>query len=152
MFLVSPNDKCFYSYEGTSVGPSQMKILCTSYYQNICFWNTVLFTKISSKFLSLLFLVKILQSESRWRKEIQRLIYCRCVDNVFFSCGFYILLQCLSMIHKTGTNLRNEVIWRLLLLEQMPTFGDLDDKNTGANHWKRNKLTWYLLQQGIDLR
>jgi len=37
MFLFSPNDKWFYSYLGTSVGPSQMKILFTSYYQNICF-------------------------------------------------------------------------------------------------------------------
>ena len=51
------------------------------------------------------------------------------------------------MIHKTGTNLRNYEIWRLLLLEQMPTFGELDDKNTGPNHWKRNNFTWNLLQK-----
>jgi len=51
------------------------------------------------------------------------------------------------MIHKTGTNLRNEEIWRLLLLEQIPTFGELDDKNTGLNHRKRNKFTWHLLQK-----
>jgi len=56
-------------------------------------------------------------------------------------------MQCLSMIHKTGTNLRNEEIWRLLLLEQILTFGVLYDKNTGPNHWKRNKFTWQLLQK-----
>ena len=38
-----------------------------------------------------------------------------------FVAGSIILLQCLSMIHKTGTNLRNDEIWRLLLLEQIPT-------------------------------
>jgi len=48
-----------------------------------------------------------------------------------FVAGSIILLQCLSMIHKTWTNFRNEEIWRLLLLEQIPTFGELDDKNTG---------------------
>ena len=51
------------------------------------------------------------------------------------------------MLHKTGTNHRNEKIWRLLLLEQMSTFGELDDKNTGTNHWKRNKFTWHILQE-----
>jgi len=39
------------------------------------------------------------------------------------------LLQCLSMIHKTGANLRNDEIWRLLLLEQIPPFGELDKIN-----------------------
>jgi len=56
------------------------------------------------------------------------------------------------MIHKTGTNLRNDEILRLLLLEQIPTFGDLDEINIMSNRWKRNKFTWHLLQQGIDLR
>ena len=65
----------------------------------------------------------------------------------FSLAGSIFLLQCLSMIHKTGKNLRNEVIWRLLLLEKMPTFGELDDKNTGANHWKGNKFTWHLLRK-----
>jgi len=51
------------------------------------------------------------------------------------------------MIHKTGSNLSNEEIWRLLLLEQIPTFGELDHKNTAPNHWKRNKFTWHLLQK-----
>ena len=51
------------------------------------------------------------------------------------------------MIHKTGVNLRNDKIWRLLLLEQIPTFGELDDKNTGPNHWIRNNFTWNLLQK-----
>jgi len=64
-----------------------------------------------------------------------------------FVAGSIILLQCLSMIHKTGANLRNDEIWRLLLLEQIPTFGELDDKNTGPNHWKRNNFTWNLLQK-----
>ena len=64
-----------------------------------------------------------------------------------FVTGSIILLQCLSIIHKSGTNLCNEEIWRLLRMEQMPTFGELDDKNTGPNHWKRNKLTWHLLQK-----
>ena len=44
-FLVSPNDKRFYSYLGTSVGPSPMKILFICYYQNISFRNTVLSQK-----------------------------------------------------------------------------------------------------------
>ena len=48
-----------------------------------------------------------------------------------FVAGSIILLQCLSMIYKTEPNLRNEGIRRLLLLEQIPTFGELDDKNTG---------------------
>jgi len=64
-----------------------------------------------------------------------------------FVAGSIILLQFLSMIHKTGTNLRNDEILRLLLLEQIPTFGELDDKNTGPNHWKRNNFTWNLLQK-----
>jgi len=38
------------------------------------------------------------------------------------------------MIHKTVTNLCNEGIWRLFRLEQIPSFGELDDKNTGPNH------------------
>jgi len=62
------------------------------------------------------------------------------------------LLQCLSMIHKTRANLRNDEIWRLLLLEQIPTFGELDKINIMSNRWKRNKITWQLLQQVIDLR
>ena len=45
MSLVFPNDKKFYSYFRTWVGPSQMKILFTSYYQNISFRNTVLSQK-----------------------------------------------------------------------------------------------------------
>ena len=77
--------------------------------------------------------------------------------NMFYTAGVWptylfvarsiILLQCLSMIHKSGTNLRNEEIWRLLLLEQIPTFVELDDKNTGPNHWKRNKFAWHMLQE-----
>ena len=55
MLLVSRNDKRFYSYLGTSVGPSPMKILFTSYYQNISFRNTVL----SHKFQESFFLIKI---------------------------------------------------------------------------------------------
>ena len=55
MFLVSPNDKRFYSYLGTSVGPYQMKILFTSFNQNISFRNTVL----SQKFEASLFLLLI---------------------------------------------------------------------------------------------
>jgi len=55
MSLVSPNDKRFYSYLGTSVGPPQMKILCTFYYQNISFRNIVL----SQKFQASLFLLLI---------------------------------------------------------------------------------------------
>jgi len=54
MFLVSPNDKRFYSNLGTSVGLSQMKILFTSYYQNISFWNTVLSQKFEASWFLLL--------------------------------------------------------------------------------------------------
>ena len=64
-----------------------------------------------------------------------------------FAAGSINLLQCLSMIHKNGTNHRNDVTWRLLLLEQIPTFGELDDKKTRPNHWKRNNFTWNLLQK-----
>ena len=56
------------------------------------------------------------------------------------------------MIHKFETNFRNDELWRLLLLEQIPTFGELDKINILSNRWKRNKFTWHLLQQGIDLR
>ena len=37
--------------------------------------------------------------------------------------------------------------WSRYLMEQIPTFGELDDKNTGPNHWKRNKFTWHMLQK-----
>jgi len=65
-----------------------------------------------------------------------------------FVAGSIILLQCLSMIHKTGTNLRNDEIWRLLYLEQTPAFCELEKINIMSNRWKRNKFTWHLLQQG----
>jgi len=67
MFLVSPNDKWFYSYLGTSVGPSQMKILCTSYYKNISFRNTVL----SQKFQAGLFLLLISCQNLAIRNKLQ---------------------------------------------------------------------------------
>ena len=70
MFLVSPNDKGFYSYLGTSVGPSQMKILFKSYYQNIAFRNTVLSQKYEARFFPL-FHVKILQSEIGCRNRVK---------------------------------------------------------------------------------
>jgi len=54
VFLVSPNDKWFYSYFESSVGPSQMKNLCTSYYQNISFRNTVLSKLFQASFILLL--------------------------------------------------------------------------------------------------
>jgi len=54
MLLVSPNDKRFYSYLGTSVGPSPMKILITSYYQKISFRNTVLSEKFQASFFLLI--------------------------------------------------------------------------------------------------
>ena len=63
-----------------------------------------------------------------------------------------ILLQCLSMINKTGTDLRNDELWRLQLLEQIPTFGKLDKINTMSNRWKRHEFSWHLLQEEIDLR
>ena len=69
-----------------------------------------------------------------------------------FVAGSIILLQCLSMIQKPGANLTNDEIWRLLLLEQIPTFGELDKINIMSNRWKRNKFTWHLFQQGLDLR
>jgi len=64
-----------------------------------------------------------------------------------FVAGSVILLQCLSMIHKTGTNLRNDEIWRLLIFGADTYFGELDDKKSGPNHWKRNNFTWNLLQK-----
>jgi len=42
------------AYLGTSVGPSQIKILCTSYYQYISFRNTVLSQKFQASFFLLL--------------------------------------------------------------------------------------------------
>ena len=56
------------------------------------------------------------------------------------------------MIQKTGANLRNDELWRLLLLEQIPTFGELDKINIMSKRWKRKKFTWQLLKQGLDLR
>jgi len=56
------------------------------------------------------------------------------------------------MIHKTGANLRNDEICRLLLSELIPSFGELDKINIMSNRWKRNEITWQLLQQGLDLR
>ena len=50
MFLDSPNDKRFYSYLGTSVRPSPMNILFTSYYQNISFRNTAHSQKFEARF------------------------------------------------------------------------------------------------------
>ena len=152
MFQVYPNG--FHSYLWTSVGPSQMKILFTSYYHNIAFWNTVL----SQKFLVIFFLListcQILQSEISWRNPVKyNVLYTAGVCPTYlFVAGSISLLQCLSMIHKNGTNLRNDEMWRLLLLEQIPTFGELDKINITSNRWKRNKFTWHLLQQAIDLR
>ena len=68
MFLVSPNDKRFYSHLGTSVGPSQKNILFTSYYQNISFRNTVL----SQKFEAHLFLLLISCQNFAIRSKLQK--------------------------------------------------------------------------------
>ena len=137
MFLISPNDKRFYSYLEISVGPSQMKILFTSYYQNIAFRNTVLSQKFqASFFLFISSCFEILQSEISCRNPVKcDVLYSAGVwPTYLFVAGSIILLQCLSMIHKTGTNHRNDGIGSLLLLEQIPTFGELDDKKTGPNH------------------
>ena len=133
MFLNSPNDKRFYSYLGTSVGPSQMKILFTSYYQNIAFRNTVLSQKFQACFFLLIrscwnFAVR---NELQKSSEIWRLVYCWCVNNVLFCSRFYNLLQCLSMIHKTGTNRRNDGIWRLLLLDRYLPLGNWMTRKLG---------------------
>ena len=124
MFLVSPNDKRLYQYLGTSVGPSQMKILFTSHYQNIAFRNTVLSQHFEARFFLLIISCKILQSETRCRNRVKYdVLYTAGVwPTYFFVTGFIILLQCFSMIHKTGTILRNDEIWKSLLLEQIPTF------------------------------
>ena len=149
MFLISPNDKRFYSYLETSVGPSQMKILFISYYQNIPF-QTLFFHKNFKQvsFFSYV-LVKIFQSEISCRNPVKcDVLYTAGVwPTYLFAVGSIILLQCLSMIYKTGTNLRNDETWRLFLLEQIPSLGELDDKETGPNHWKRNNFTWNLLQK-----
>ena len=93
-----------------------------------------------------------MQSEVRCRNPVKcDVLYSAGVwPTYLFVAGSIILLQCLSMIHKSGTNLRNDEIWRLLLLEQIPTFGEQDDKNSGPNHWKRNNFTWNLLQKCAD--
>jgi len=149
MFLVSPNDKRLYQYLGTSVGPSQMKILFTSHYQNIAFRNTVLSQHFEARFFLSIISCKILQSETRCRNRVKYdVLYTAGVwPTYFFVTGFIILLQCFSMIHKTGTILRNDEIWKSLLLEQIPTFGELYDKNTGPIHWKRNNFIWNLFQK-----
>ena len=41
--------------------------------------------------------------------------------NVFVAGSIILLLQCLSMIQKTGKNHRNDGIGSLLLLEQIPS-------------------------------
>ena len=38
------------------------------------------------------------------------------------------------------------------ILEQIPTFGELDKMNIMSNRLKWNKSTWHLLEQWIDLR
>jgi len=91
MIVVSPNDKWFYSYFGTSVGPSQMKILCTSHFQNISFRNTVLSQKLQASFFLLLISCQNSAIRNKLQKssEIYRLICCWCVANVFFCSRFY---------------------------------------------------------------
>jgi len=94
----------------------------------------------------------MLQSEIRCRNPVKYdVLYSAGVwPTYLFVAGSIILLQCLSMIYKTGTNLWNDEIWRLLLLKQIPTFGEQDDKKTGPNHWKINNFTWNLLQKCAD--
>jgi len=48
-----------------------------------------------------------------------------------FEAASIYLLQCWSMIHKTWTNLLNEEIWWLLLLEQTPTLVNWITKTLG---------------------
>jgi len=113
MFLVSPNDKRFYSYLGTSGGLSQMKIVFTSYYQNIAFRNNVL----SQKFQASIFLSMIscynfaIRNKLQKSSEIKHLIYTAGVwPTYLFVAASIILLQCLCKVHKSGTNLRNDEI------------------------------------------
>ena len=91
-----------------------------------------------------------MQSEIRCRNPVKYdVLYAAGVwpTYMFVAGSTILLLQCLSMIHKTATNLRNDEIWRLLLLGQIPTFRELDDKKIVPNHWKRNNFTWNLLQK-----
>ena len=132
-----------------------MKLVFSSYYQNIAFRNTVLSQKFqASFFLSMISCYNFaIRNKLQKSTEIQHLIYTAGVwPTYLFVAASITLFQCLWMVHKTGTNLRNDEIWRLLLLEQIPTLGELDKISIMSNRWKRNKFTWYLLQQGIDLR
>ena len=67
--------------------------------------------------------------------------------SVFVCSRFYNFVAVFLNDSITWSNLRNDEIWRLHLMEQIPTFGELDDKNTGPNHWKRNNFSWNLLQK-----
>jgi len=89
MFLVSPNDKRFYSHLGTSVGPSQMKILFTSNHQTFLF-EKFFFHKIPTKFLSIISCWNFaVRNKLQKSSEMWRLIYCWCVANVFVCSRFY---------------------------------------------------------------
>ena len=91
MFLISPNDKKFYSCLETSVGPKRMKILFTSYYQNISFRITVLSQKFQASFF--LFMRSCwnfaIRNKLQKSSEMWRLRYCWCVANVFVCSRFY---------------------------------------------------------------
>jgi len=97
------------------------------------------FTKISSKFLSSIIFCKNFAIRNKMQNPVKyNVLYAVGVwPTHLFVAGSIILLQCLSTIHKAGTNLRNDEIWRLLLLEQIPTFGELDKIGIMSNRWKK---------------
>jgi len=88
------------------------------------------------------FLVNLLPSEKRSRNPVKLNVYY--INGVWptylFVAGPIILLQCLSMIDKTGTNLSNKEIRRLLLLEQIPTLVNWMTKTLGRFNEKEISL------------
>ena len=90
-----------------------MKIVFTSNYQNIAFRNTVLHKNFKHVSFFSYVLVKILQSEISSRNPVKcDVLYAAGVwpTYLFVAGSIILLLQCLSMIHKTGTNHRNDGI------------------------------------------
>ena len=67
--------------------------------------------------------------------------------NVFVCCNFY---NFVAVFVNDSQNWNKSQEWWDMKITPFGTdsyFGELDDKNTGPNHWKRNNFTWNLLQK-----
>jgi len=69
------------------------------------------------------------------------------VANAFVCCRFY---NFVAVFVNDSQNWNKSQEWWDMKITPLGTdtyFGELDDKNTGPNHWKRNNFTWNLLQK-----